>query len=182
MDEQRGSGRARGLTAVILGFFAASWFSWANADAPDGLPVWLTVGSVASLAVAVGGLVLAIRSPASSGAIWDRSGNRRYGIIVGIEFALAFVGSAVLGASGQSLYIPAWVCAVVGIHFLPLAPVLHDRGLVPLGILMTLVGVAALVVGLMSDVAPSTVAGLGAGVLLLGYAALALGKQAFSRT
>ena len=75
-----------------------------------------------------------------------------------------------------------WICAVVGVHFFPLAPVLRDRGLHPLGAAMCVVAAIGLVTGLASDVAPSTVVGIGIGIgiglLLLGYAVLGLSRAA----
>jgi hypothetical protein len=65
---------------------------------------------------------------------------------------------------------------VVGLHFFPLAPVLRDPGLRPLGAAMTAVAAAGLVTALASAVAASTVVGIGAGALLLGYASLALAR------
>jgi hypothetical protein len=107
-------------------------------------------------------------------ALHDRARYRRYGIIVGIEFALAGIGAAALGIFGAAAYIPIWVCAVVGVHFFPLAPVLNDPGLRPVGAALVLVSVAALVINLTRGVAPSSVTGIGAGALLLGYSVMAL--------
>jgi hypothetical protein len=118
------SRRDAGFTALFLGFFAAAWFGWAQADSTLG--TWLLVGSIASLVVAVLGAVVGFRRPSVESALHDRARYRRYGIIVGIEFALAGVGAAILGISGAAAYIPIWVCAVVGVHFFPLAPVLED--------------------------------------------------------
>jgi hypothetical protein len=47
------------------------------------------------------------------------------------------------------------VCAVVGVHLLPLAPLLPDRRLVLLGVLVTLVALVALVAGLAEAATPS---------------------------
>ena len=66
--------------------------------------------------------------------------------------------------------IAVWVCAVVGVHLVPPAPLLRDRRLVALGVLITIVAVAALVAGLTHTVSPSTVTGVGAGLLLLTFA------------
>jgi hypothetical protein len=63
---------------------------------------------------------------------------------------------------------------VVGVHFFPLAPVLADRGLYALGVATVVVAGSALATGLLSNVDPATVTGIGAGVLLLGYSVLAL--------
>jgi hypothetical protein len=66
-----------------------------------------------------------------------------------------------LGQAGQGDFIPVWVCAVVGVHFFALARLLEDPLLVPLGALVTAVAVVALVAGLATGVAPSTVTGVG---------------------
>lgn len=97
-------------------------------------------------------------------------GRERYGVIVGVEFGLAGLGAGILAVIGQADYIPVWVCAVVGVHLLPLAPLLRDRRLVALGVLVTIVALVALVVGLADTVTPSTVTGVGAGLLLLAFA------------
>jgi hypothetical protein len=108
----------------------------------------------------------------------DREAGRRYGIIVGIEFGACGLGAVALGLTGHSDYLAALICLVVGLHFFPLAPVLRDRRLVVLGALLTAVGLAAAGCGLAGAAAPSTVAGLGAGVLLVGTAVLTLARPA----
>lgn len=137
------SRRGAAFTALFLGFFALAWFGWAQAD--SNLMVWLTIGSVASILAAVAGAVVGLRSLGDGAATRDRQASRRYGIVVGIEFASAFVGAAILGMTGAGPYIPVLVCAVVGVHFFPLAPVLRDRGLYPLGVAMCAVAAAGLV-------------------------------------
>jgi hypothetical protein len=164
------SRRDAGITALVLGFFASAWFGWGQAAPPAGLGTWLTVGSVLALAVAAVGAAVGFRSPASTAALHDRAAGRRYGVIVGVEFGLAGLGAGVLAVLGQGDYIPVWVCAVVGVHLLPLAPLLRDRRLVVLGVLLTLVALVALVAGLTDTATPSTVTGVGAGLLLLGFA------------
>ncbi|GAB1689683.1 hypothetical protein [Krasilnikovia sp. M28-CT-15] len=157
--------------ALILGFFAASWFGWAQAT-PTGFKSWLAGGAVLSLLICAAGLVLVVRNKPSRRL--DPSTNRRYGIIVGIEFTLCGAGSAVLGVAGLAQFIPALVAAVVGLHFIPLAPVLHDPPLVPLGVAVTAVAVAAAIGEPTAGIAPSTIAGSGTGTALLVYAAAAL--------
>ena len=92
------SRRDRGMTALILGFFGFVWFGWGQADASSGLRVALAVGGALALLVAVAGGVQAFRSPVSDSALHDRRARRRYGLIVGVEFALAGVEA---GASGE---------------------------------------------------------------------------------
>src|SRR5262249_40496551 len=104
----------------------------------------------------------------------DPARARRYGIIVGIEFGIAGVGAAILGAVGQVAVIPVWICAVVGVHFFALAPVFGNRSIAYLGVLVCAVAVAAGIVGLTTGVGPSAVTGGGAGALLLIWGAAQL--------
>jgi hypothetical protein len=53
--------RDRAMSALILGFFAAAWFGWAQADPPNSWLSGLTVGTILSLIVAIAG---ASRPPA----------------------------------------------------------------------------------------------------------------------
>jgi len=169
------------MTALLLGFFAAAWFGWGHAAPTGRMEIWLDIGATVALLVAGAGAFAAFRRPAATAVLRDRSSARRYAIIVGIEFGLAGVGAGILGGIAHAELIPVWVCAVVGIHFFPLAPVLRDRLLVPLGVLMTMVALAALVLDLATDIAASTVTGVGAGVLLLAYATVALFKSVTGR-
>jgi hypothetical protein len=162
------------MTALIEGFFGFVWFGWGQANASSGLRVVLTLGGIVAALVALAGGVQALRSPASTSTLHDRPAWRRYGRIVGVEFTLAGVGAAVLAVAGQGDFIPVWICAVVGVHFFPLASLLKDRLLVPLGALMTTVALVALIAGLATNVATTTVTGVGAGVLLTIFAVTAL--------
>ena len=155
------------ITAAIFGFFAMAWFGWAQAEPPNWLGPWLVAGSIASLLTLVAGVVVTVRHRRDGSAMQDSGTNRRYGIIVGAEFAVAGVGAVVLGATGVPQYIPVWIGAVVGVHFFLLAPVLRDRSLHAVGTAVCAVAIAGLVVGLMGATAPSTVVGAGAGLVLL---------------
>jgi hypothetical protein len=163
----RRSRRDAGLTALFLGFFASAWFGWAQADPQPALAPWLNGSSFLAVLVAVAGAVVGFRAPASTSALRAPGAMRRYGIIVGIEFGLAGLGAVGLGLAGATLFIPVWIGAVVGIHFLPLAGVLRDDWLVPLGIAMCVVAVSGLIAGLVSATPASTVVGIGSGLLLL---------------
>jgi hypothetical protein len=169
------SGRARGIAAAIEGYFAAAWFGWAMASAgPPLLTLVLQIGIGLAILVVIAGIVLAVRSPAQSTPMRDRTVRRRYGIVVGLEFALLGAGAAALAISGLAKWIPVWICTGVGIHFIPLSRVLGERSLVILGVLISAVALAALITGLTSAVAPGTVTGAGAGLCLLVSAAITL--------
>ncbi len=162
------------LTALYLGLFATAWFSWADGTAPEGLSGWLRLGAYAALAVAVAGAVNAAARRSAPRAPRDRSADRRYLIVVLAEFAVAGIGAAVLNAGDHAGYTPAFVGAVVGLHFLPLARILHDPLLVGLGVATTLIAVVAAVVEATTDTTAGTVAGTGIGALLLAYAVFRL--------
>jgi hypothetical protein len=100
----------------------------------------------------------------------------------GRDRGVTVAGAAVLGATGQDQWIPAWICAGVGVHFFPLASTLANRSLRLLGVLLIAVAAAALATGLASGTAPSTVTGAGAGLCLLafGLATLLTGGRAIS--
>jgi hypothetical protein len=166
------SRRASGLTVLILGFFAMAWFSWGEAAASSALSTALTVGSAAALGVTILGAAAICRGPRVDGVLPDGAPRRQYAIVVGIEFASAALGAGALAAIGAADYISVWVCAVVGLHFFALAPVLGAPRLRWLGVAVTTVSAAALLVGAFTGVAPSSVAGSGAGVALLAYAVL----------
>ena len=84
-----------------------------------------------------------------------------------------------LSATGLYQWVPVWICFGVGAHFFPLATTLQNPTLRPLGALLIAVAAAALVTGLASAVAPSTVTGVGAGLSLLafGLATLLIGGR-----
>jgi hypothetical protein len=97
---------------------------------------------------------------------------------VAVEGAAAGLGAAALSATGAGAYVPVWVCAVVGLHFVALAPVFGAPPLRWLGIAITAVAPAGLLVGLFTAVAPTNVTGAGTGLVLLGFAALMLARPA----
>ncbi|MFG1870405.1 hypothetical protein [Micromonospora arborensis] len=163
--------RQAGLTALYLGIFAMVWFSVPAAEQP--LRALLVAGSIIAVLTAVVGGVLSARLRGAA-TPRDRAADRPYLLIVIAEFAAAGLGAALMAAAGWSEYVPVLVCLVVGLHFFPLAPLLRDPLLRPLGVAMCLVAAAAFVTGLASGVSAGLVVGTGAGVLLLAYAVQAL--------
>jgi len=159
--------RSRGIVALIEGFFAFMWFGWGQAQAPSWLTVPLLVGSALGAFVGVVGGVVAVRATGQRTPMAEREVRARYNVIVGVEFLLIAAGAFILGAAGAATWIPVWVCAVVGLHFLPLARVFPGLLLVPLAVALVVVALVALAVGLATTTSPSTVAGPGAGVCLV---------------
>jgi hypothetical protein len=165
--------RDTGLTALILGCFAAGWFSW-TPEASGALAVALQIGGAAAIIAAVIGGVTAIRAWPSGGVLNDPTAARRYGLLVGVEFAVGVGGAGAVVAVGAAAFVPVWICAIVGLHFFPLASVLRAPVTRWLGVAVTTVSIAALFVGVFSDISPSTVTGTGAGISLLGYSIVLL--------
>ncbi len=75
-------------TAAVFGFFASAWFGWAQDQPPPAWRRWLVVGSVLSLLTAVTGGVLTWRHWTDPTA-FDADTSRTFGIVVGVEVALA---------------------------------------------------------------------------------------------
>jgi hypothetical protein len=159
---------------AVDGFFAFVWFGWGQAAAPSWLVIPLAVGSALAVLLTVAGIVAAKQSGGSLPAMNDPAVRRRYAIIVGLEFGLLGVGAGILAATGHYQWTPVWICAGVGVHFFPLATTLQNPTLRLLGMLLVAVAAAALVVGLVSAVEPSTVTGLGAGLCLLAFGLVTL--------
>ena len=93
---------------------------------------------------------------------------------MGLEFLLIAAGVVILGRTGSATWIPVWVCAVVGVHFIPLARVFPGLFLVRLAVALMAVALSAHVLGLLTTVSPSTVAGPGAGTWLIAAAVATL--------
>ncbi|WP_430331029.1 hypothetical protein [Rhodococcus sp. ACT016] len=159
--------RTRGITAIIEGFFAAGWFGWGTADAPQSLVPLLSVGQIVAVLVVLGGIVTVVRSRGQRTPMADPAVRGRYNMIVFAEFAILGAGALTLSVAGLSDWTAVWICAGVGLHFVPLARLFTDLWLVPLAAAVTTVAGVALIVGLTTDTAPSTVTGVGAGLCLL---------------
>ena len=162
------------MTALIFGFFASSWFGWAQEKPP---PAWvrpLIVGSVLSVAVAIAGGITAVLTWSDGSALSEPGAMKRYGTIVGIEFGIAAFGVLALAIREETHLFPTWICLVVGVHFWPLAPVLQSPALRVLAVVLTLVAAGAWWVSRRWKLPLSAATGVSAGVSLLAAGALAL--------
>lgn len=162
------------MTALIFGFFASMWFGWAQEKPPPSWRRWLAPAAILSLVVGAAGGYLAWKHWGDGSALSEPGAMRRYGITVGIEFTLAGVGAAILGVRKRQDLIAPWICLVVGVHFVPLAPILQNPMLYVLAALMSVVALAAVPLARRRDLAPSALTGVGAGASLLLFAILSL--------
>jgi hypothetical protein len=107
--------RDTAATAAIFGFYTSVWFGWAQERPPPSWRSMLIGGSAAALLLAVAGGVVTWRDW-SSGTVFDEDTSRAFGLVVGIEFAVAGLGALALALRRRSDLTPAWVALVVGIH------------------------------------------------------------------
>jgi len=165
--------RDAAMTAAIFGFFASGWFGWAQDAPPPRWSRWLGCGSIASLAVAVAGGILGWQHW-SDGTVFGPETGRDFGIVVGIEFAVAGIGAGLLALRKHTDLIPAWVAFVVGVHLFPVAAILGYPVIYVVAALVTLVSLVAIPVARSRSLAVSFVTGLGSGVALLAGAVYSL--------
>ena len=165
--------RDAAASAAILGFFASSWFGWALDDPPASWRVRLITGAILSVATAGTGAFYTWRYW-SDGSVFDASTSRAFGIVVGIEVALAGIGSWYLSARNRAELIPAWIALVVGVHFLPLAVLLEYPMLNVLAVLLTIGALLAVPLSRRRSLPISAVTGAMAGPILLAAALYSL--------
>jgi hypothetical protein len=156
-------------TAAVLGFFASAWFGWAQDAPPAAWRPALVAGSVLSLLAAAAGGVLTWRHWNDPTA-FDDATSRTFGVVVGVEFALAGIGAAVLARRRRGDLIPAWVALVVGVHLFPVAWLIGYPLVAVAAAVVTLVAVAAVPLARSRSLPVSAVTGLGTGTVLLAAA------------
>jgi hypothetical protein len=159
--------------AAVFGFFAMAWFGWAQERPPSRWLPPLRFGSALSGLVLVGGGLLAWRHW-SDGSVFDDQVGRAFGIVVGVEFAAAGLGAALLAWRGRAELISAWIAFVVGVHLFPVAVVLAIPSVHVTGALVTAAAIAAAPLAHAKGLAPSAVVGAMVGPVLLVSAAVSL--------
>jgi hypothetical protein len=161
------------MTAAIFGFFAAAWFGWAQEDPPPRWRPWLIAGSVAGLLVAVAGGITAWRNWSTRTA-FDADTSPIFGVIVAIEVLLAGGGAILLSRRGRRELIAPWVALIVGLHFLPMAPLLEYPLFYVVGALVTIAALVSVPLARSRDITVSAVTGALSGSVLLAAAVYAL--------
>lgn len=158
--------RDAAATAVIFGFFASSWYGWAQEAPPRSWRTPLGIGSAIALLAAVAGGLLTWRHW-SAGTAFDDDTSRSFGVVVGIEFATAALGGGLLAVLRRAEFISAWIALVVGVHLFPVAVIIGYPLIHVVAALITLVAVAAIPVARARSVPVSAATGLGTGTVLL---------------
>lgn len=161
--------RDTAATAAILGFFATTWFGWAQDNPPNAWRKALIAGPIVSALTAIAGGVLTWQRW-QDGTVFDADTSRSFGILVGAEFVVAAAGAAVLAARRRADLVPAWIALVVGVHLFPVASLLQYPFIHVVAALVTLVALAAIPVARSRSLAMSAVTGLATGAVLLAAA------------
>jgi hypothetical protein len=167
--------RDAAATAAILGFFASGWFGWAQERPPVAWRKVLVAGSIVSLLTTVAGGVLAWQHW-SDGTVFDDDTGRQFGVVVGVEFAVAALGAGLLTARRRTDILSAWIALVVGVHLFPVASLLHYPLIYVAAVLVTLVAFAAVPLARSRSLEVSAVTGLATGTVLLAAALFSLGS------
>jgi hypothetical protein len=102
--------------------------------------------------------------------VFDADTSRAFGVVVGVEVAVAGLGAWVLARRQRSDLIPAWVALVVGVHLFPLAWLLRYPFIGVVAGLVTLAAVVAVPLARSRALAVSAVTGLATGTVLLAAA------------
>jgi hypothetical protein len=165
--------RDAAMTAVVFGFFASSWFGWAQEAPPATWRRWLGAATVLSLITAAGGGIVAWRHW-SSGTAFDDVTGRAFGVVVGIEFGAAAVGAVMLALNRRAEWIPVWVAFVVGAHLFPVAAIMDYPAVHVAGALVTVAAVTAVPWSRARSLQPSAAVGPLAGTALLAVALYSL--------
>lgn len=154
------------VTAAVFGFFAPSWFGWAQEAPPRRWRPFLIAGTVVSLLPLIAGIVIALRHR-DDGTVFDDATSRIFGIVVGIEFAAAGLGAILLAVRRRRELIPVWIAFVVGVHLFPVAAIIGYPVIHVVGAVVTVAALIAVPVARARDLAPSAVVGSISGTALL---------------
>ncbi len=140
-------GRDLVMTAVIFGFAAFVWAGWAQ-ERPPGHVGWRVVFAalgVVGLALAGFGIPTAVRNWETATALASGSPALLWYIIVfWIEVATIIAIAVIFARTKRTHLMAPAVLIIVGVHFVPLAFVFAQPIIMLAAVLITLAGVAAI--------------------------------------
>lgn len=156
--------RRNGVT--ICAFFGLGWYIGGAGVLSAGAPYWtglaLAVAISVGLVVAVPRIATKRERPRQLPKDWGR----RYGIWVAFEVVLIIAAIAAFNALDLVDFLPGTIAAIVGAHFLPLAPAFDEPKYRWTGYAMIAAGIAGVAVSLGDAVLGGAVAGFGSAVAL----------------
>ncbi|MEA2973246.1 MAG: hypothetical protein QOG82_1704 [Actinomycetota bacterium] len=122
-DREELRGRAAGV--AVCAVMGLAWTASALGDLGSGVAVAVLAAGVAAAAVLLAGVRRLRRAdarPTAPSSSFDPSQvRRRFNLVVAGEIAVIAAAANILGRTGHSRWIPAVICAAVGLHFVPLA-------------------------------------------------------------
>ncbi|WP_214409015.1 hypothetical protein [Sphaerisporangium fuscum] len=136
------------MTGLLVGAVFGAVFVLLNARSPLDPAMIMLLKAAACLAAAsvLAMWFLSVRRERSAEGPRPSMYGRGYLVVVAAEVILLFGGLRVLAALGRPEEgNVAWVAAVVGAHFVVLAPIWKDRGIAVPGVILTLLGITGLV-------------------------------------
>jgi uncharacterized membrane protein len=164
-------------TAVVFSFFASSWFGWAQEAPPRKWRPFLIAGSVVSILTGVAGGLLTWRHW-HDGTAFDEDTSRTFGIVVGIEFAAAALGSVLLAVRRRRELSSVWIAFVVGVHLFPVAVLIGYPVIHVVAALITIASLVAVPIARSRALTPSAVVGAATGAVLLAAALFSVAAAA----
>ena len=156
------------VTALVLSMAAFAWFGWGQEDPPARWRAPMAVGSALSGGMALASGYLTWRLWDAGSILADQPTRRLFGIVCGIEIGFCLLGAVLLAVTRHSRHLAPWILFVVGVHVVPLAPILRDHSFYALACLATGAAVFSGFWAHRRRVAPSAVTGIaGGGVFVL---------------
>ncbi len=104
------------------------------------------------------------------GTAFDETTSRAFGVVVGIEFGAAALGSLLLVLRARRDLIPVWIAFVVGVHLFPVAALIGYPMIYVVATLITVAALAAFPIARARKLTVSAVVGAPVGLVLLAAA------------
>lgn len=158
------------MTTAIFGFFAMGWFGWAQENPPKKWVLPLAIASIFSGLLAIAGAILAYLNWSAPSALSGGEGMKVYGVVVGIEVAVAAAGAILLKARKLQRFTCPWISLVVAVHFFALAGLFQDPWFHVLAAIGTVFAIGSVFIAKKYNLTISAVCGALTGALLLVFA------------
>jgi hypothetical protein len=134
----------------------------------------LTLAAVSSVLLVVVDGTLTWQRRSQESAFDQKSTAMAFGVVVGVEFAAAGIGAALLARRDRSEFVAVWIAVVVGVQVIPLACLLEHPLFHAVGIAVIAVALGSVPVPRSRELAPSAVTEIGTGAVLLAAALYSL--------
>jgi hypothetical protein len=156
--------RRNGVT--ICAFFGLGWFIGGAGLLGDGAPYWIGLALAAAVSIGLVAAVPRVESARERPRELPKDWARRYGIWIGFEVVLIVAAILALRALDLTAFLPGTIAAIVGAHFIPLAPAFDEPKYRWTGYAMIIAGVAGIAAGAGGVVLAGAVAGFGSAAAL----------------